>query len=251
MAVLANDELRGVIARKEALKKWRDKFIAPATQIIENAKALFNPALNALGQSETLLRAELQRWTVEQKRLADEERLKREAEERRLRHEAEAKAAADRAKAEQVAAEQRRLARAAEEARQKAVAEGNAKAAAAAAAEAAKLEEKAAATIENAEAKAAETIIAAQAAVTVASAPEKVAGFSLRDNWKAELLPGKGDRDVIPLIVDAIASGRTELLALLKLDMGAADKLAKALKKAMSVPGMQAVNRQTSMSRAA
>jgi hypothetical protein len=198
------------------------------------------------------LRAKLQDFTTEQKRLADEAERQRQAEERRVRQEAEAKAAAERAKAEQIAAEQRRQAEAAEAARRKAEAEGNAKAAARAAAEAATLQEKAVATIENADAKAAETIMAAQAALQLPPATaEKVAGFSLRDNWKAELHPGKGEYAVIALIVEAIANGRSDLLALLKLDMSAADKLAKALKGAMNVPGMLAVNRQTSVSRAA
>lgn len=251
MASLCNDELRSVIARTAALNKWRDKFIAPAKQIIENARALFNPALAALEASEKLLRGELQRWTNEQKRLADDARVKAEAEERRLRQEAEATAAAERARAHQQAEEQRRQAAAAEETRQKAVAAGNAKAAAAAAAEAAKCNERAAATLENANAKANEAIVAVQAALPVVAAPEKVGGFSLRDNWKLELLPGQDERAALPLIVAAIAGGRVELLALLTLNMSAGDKLAKALKQATNVPGMHAVNRQTSMSRAA
>jgi hypothetical protein len=44
-------------------------------------------------------------------------------------------------------------------------------------------------------------------------------------------------------IATAIAGGRTDLLALFKLDMSAANRLAKAQKKGMKVPGLQAVNR--------
>jgi len=251
MANVANADMRGAITRVAEIKALKAGFVAPAKTIIANAEALFDPAIEAQTLFAKGLRGKLEVWTVEQRRIADEARRVAEAEERRLRQEAEAKAAAERAKAEQQAADQRRQAAEAEERRKAAEAEGNAKAAAAAAAEAARLQEKAAATLENGEAKAAEAVMSAQAAVPVVAAPEKVAGFSLRDNWKGELLPGKTERDAIALIVDAIPDGRTDLLALLKLDMSAADKLAKALKKSMNVPGMQAVNRQGSMSRPA
>jgi len=253
MADIANRDMRESMARIEEIKALKAGFVAPAKQIIANAEALFDPAINARLAFATGLRRKLEMFTVEQKRLADEAKRKAEEEERRRRQEAEAAAAAERARAEQQAAEQRRQAAEAEEARKKAEAEGNKRAAAAAAAQAAKLQEKATATLANADAKATEALMAAQAALPLASAPlqEKVAGFSLRDNWKAELLPGKTERDAIALIVAAVAAGRSDLLALLKLDMTAADKLAKALKKAMNVPGMEAVNRQTSVSRAA
>ncbi len=258
MAKIANEEMRTSMARIEEIKALKAGFVAPAKQIIANAEALFDPAISARQAFATGLRRKLEAFTVEQKRIADEARMRQEAEDRRLRQEAEAKVAAERAKAEQVAAEQRRQAEAAEEARRKAEAEGNAKEAARAAAESAKMQEKAMATLENADAKAAETMMmAAQAALPLAPAAEKVAGFSLRDNWKAELLPGKTEEQALVLIVAAAAGvqaqdlKRVDLLAHLKRDPAAGDRLAKALKGAFNVPGLQSVNRQTSVSRAA
>lgn len=258
MADIANQDMRASLVRIEEIKKLKAGFVAPAKQIIANAEALFDPAINARQAFATGLRRKLEAFTAEQRRLADEARRRAEEEDRRRRQEAEAAAAAERARAEQLAAEQRRQVAAAEEARKTAEAEGNARAAAAAAAQAAKLEEKATATLANADAKVNETLMAAQAAApAVAPVAEKVAGFSLRDNWKAELQPGKTPDQAMALIISAIAGVpierfvRPELLPLCKLEMSAADKLAKALKKAMNVPGLEAVNRQTSVSRAA
>lgn len=257
MANIANGDMRASIVRIEEIKALKAGFVAPAKQIIANAEALFDPAIRARQAFATGLRAKLADFAIEQKRLADESRRRAEDEERKRRQEAEVKAAAERAKAEQIAAEQRRQAAEAEEARRKAVAEGNAKEAARAAAEAAKMQEKATATLENADAKAAETIMAAQAALPLVPAVEKVAGFSLRDNWQGELRPGVDEAGATALIVSGITGipadkfVRPDLLPLLKLDAGAGHRLAKALKNAFNVPGMQAVNRQTSVSRAA
>lgn len=261
MAELANTALRQSIERIAVIKEWKGGFVAPARQIIANAEALFDPAIAARQSFVAGIRGKLSAWTMEQQRLADEARRKAAEEERRVRQEAEQKAAAERARAEQVAAEQRRQAEAAEAARQKALAEGNAREAAKHAAAAAKLDEKAHATLANAEVKANETVMAAEAAIATAApviaAPLAPKGFGMRDNWKGEMLPGHAEADVVRAIVAAIAGVpadalvRPDLLPLLDLNTSNADKLAKALKKAFNVPGMQAVNRQTSVSRAA
>jgi ATPase subunit of ABC transporter with duplicated ATPase domains len=187
------------------------------------------------------------------KRLADEARRTREAEERRARQEADAKAAAERARAEEQAAAARKLAEEAEAKRVAAVAEGNKRAAAAAAAEKAKQEEQARSVIENGEAKAMELQLAAAAAPTTVVAPEpvKLAGFSTRENWVAEFAAGMREDDVKLALCQAIAGGRPDLLALLAIDMPAANRLAKAQKKNMHAPGLQAVNRPVATSRAA
>lgn len=252
VAELANRELRGVKERIERLKKLKAGFIAPAQQILDNANALFNPALLALAEAEKTLKLGLANWTLEQARIAEEARRRAQEEDRRRRQEAEAQAAAARAKAEQEAAEQRRIAREADEARLKAEREGNAKAAARAAAEAAKATEKAAAVVENAEAKAGELVLAAEsAAAPVVEAPRKVAGFSVRENWKFELAPDKSEAAALIAVVQAAAGARPDLLSLLKIDYSAGDKLAKAQKKMMSVPCFVAMNRPVSSSRAA
>jgi hypothetical protein len=253
MAVAANNELRACKARTTRLRELKAGFVAPAKQIIANAEALFDPAIEANIKAETYLKNQLTEFKMLEDRRAEEARRARVEEERRLRQEAEAKAAAERARAEEQAAAARKLAEEAEAKRLAAIAEGNKRAAAAAAAEKAKQEEKAQAAIETGEAKAQSAVLAASAAptTTVIPARTELDGFSTRDNWVAELLPDRDEDGVKFEIANAIAGGRTDLLALFKLDMAAANRLAKAQKKAMKVPGLQAVNRPVAASRAA
>ena len=89
--------------------------------------------------------------------------------------------------------------------------------------------------------------VAASAPVITATA--KVAGFSMRDNWQADFKPGVSEQQAVLEIARAIAAGRTELAPMLAVDMCAAAKLAKALKDAMNVPGLVAVNRPVGASR--
>lgn len=250
MADAANDELKSIKGRIAQVKKWREGFIEPAQKIMENARSLFNPAIQSLEAGEKFLKDALLTYTTEQQRLADEARRKAEEEARRLRQEAEAKAAAERARAEEQAREQRRIAQEAEERRKKAEAEGNARAAAAAAADAAKATEKAAAVVENAESKAQEAILTAAAApvAPVVEAP-KLAGFSSRDNWLAELKPGITEEQAVLEIAMEIAAGRRDLAAGLRLDMPTWNRLAKALKGAFNVPCLVAKNNPVAASR--
>ncbi|MCA3109864.1 MAG: hypothetical protein ING91_19325 [Rhodocyclaceae bacterium] len=252
MADIANDEMRQAKAQAKRLKELRDLFVAPAKQIIDTADGMFKPRMEALLKAEGIYKAKLLEWTAEQRRLADEARRKAEAEARRQREEAEARAAAERARAEQVAAQKRREAEEAEKARQQAEAEGNKRAAQAAAANAAKLEEEARQAAGRAEAKIAEvTLTAAAAAPVVAAVQTAPAGFSARKNWVAELENDVTAERAVQMIAKAIAEGRNELITLLKLDMSAATKLAKAQEQHMSVPGLRAVNRPIATSRAA
>lgn len=249
MAVEANTELQSVKGRIKQVKEWKSGFVAPAKQIIANAESLFDPALESLAQAEATLKAGLMTWqTAETKRIEDARRAQEEAD-RRARQKAEQEAAAIKAKADADAAEARRKAEEALQAQLKAVAEGDASAARAAAAEAAKQSEKAAAAIENGEMKSIQTEMAAAARVTapVETAPAKLAGFSTRDNWVVELA-APTEADAIKAIGAALAT-RPELIAMLKLDMPAAGKLAKALKHQFNVPGLKAVNKPVAASR--
>ena len=248
---------------KSTIKRFKEKkagFVAPAKQIIANAESLFDPTIDSLTQAEKYLKDQLTAYNIECERLADEARRRREEEERAARQKAEAAAAAERAKAEQQAAAARRAAQEAEERRQAAEREGNVRAAAAAAAAKAKAEEQARAVVENAESKATETILAASAKPsTVPVIPEapKLDGFSTRDNWVAELAPGCDEAKALRFVVAAIAGvdpeslKRPDLLVGVKLDMPAWNRLAKALKAGMSVPGIVAKNRPVAASRAA
>lgn len=76
-----------------------------------------------------------------------------------------------------------------------------------------------------------------------------LAGRHTRDNWTAELEPGKTDDDVKILLAAAITGGRTDLLPLLDINLGLASKLAKAQKSLMKVPGLRAVNNPLGVTR--
>ena len=250
MAVMANDELKNVKGRWKTLDDMRKKFVEPARQMIANAQEMFNPALDQYAMSEQVLKGKLSDWqTKEAERIAEENR-KREEEARIARQKAEQEAAAARARAEQEAQAARQRAAEAERQRQEAEAAGNAAAAKRAAAAAAKATEQAAAAIENGQAQANAAVMQAAAAETAPVAVKtEIKGFSMRDNWTAQLKAGGDENTAKTLICQAIASGRTELIALLALDMKSAGQMAKALKGAMNVPGLEAVNKPVAASR--
>ncbi len=279
MAQLANKELQDVKRRLKAVEDWRERFLAPVRQLTDTANEFFNPARAALKASEECLKTALLGWNrKEEERVAAERRAAEEAA-RRARAEAEARAAAERAKAEEQAREARQKAAAAEAERLRAAQEaerlrreGDAKAAAeqerlarAAAAERAKQEENERAKIEAGEARAQQVTMAAAAVQTPeVHATAKLAGFTPRDNWVTEDEPGRSEEELTLLLVMAAAgvgfdeqgkrvliAPRGELLALVKRDKSAANKLAKALKKAFNVPGMRAVNNPVAASRSA
>jgi hypothetical protein len=252
MAEVANDEMRQAKTQANRLKELRDLFVAPAKQIIETADGMFKPRMEELLKVEGIYKTKLLAWSAEQQRIAAEAKRQAEADARRLREDAERKAAADRARAEQEAADKRRESEAAEQARRKAEADGNQRASREAAARSARLSEEARQAEESAERKASErTMVAAAAAPVVAPTKTAPAGFSSRKNWVAEIAEGLNEQDTIRLIARAITSGRNDLLTLLKLDMSAANKLAKAQEQHMSVPGLVSVNRPIATSRAA
>lgn len=265
MAELANTELRGVIGRKKEIEQLRRGFVQPAKDIIANAEALFDPALQRLAAAEAHLKGLLSDWTQKEQARIESERRQAEEAARRARAEADAKAAAERARAEEQARKAREEAQAAERARAEAEAKaraaresGDKEAAAkaereaqAAAAERARKEEEERERIASAEARATQAQMeaaAAPVAKSVASAVPK--GFGVRDNWVAEIEPGKTEQDVIRAIAAKLAD-RPDLIGLLKLNTSAANSMAKALKANAAIPGMQSVNRPVSTSRAA
>lgn len=276
MAQELSDEMGSIKRQIAAIEKLRKDFVEPAQKIIENARSLFNPALEALREAETVCKQGLGVWhEKEQRRIADET-AKREAEERRARQEAEAKAAAERAKADEIARQKEAEARAAAEQRARAEAQereaaeakrraqeaGDKEAAKIAAdqerkareqaqaqaATEAKANEQAQAAVENGAAKAAQIQVAAAAMVSAPMVAAKIAGHTMRDNWIAKLAPKIPDHDAAKkLIVEAAAGGRSDLYGLILIDDKSMDKMAKALKGAMSVPGYQAVNEPKSV----
>jgi len=249
MAVAANEELKSIKRRIKIVTEWRAKFIEPANTMVENANALFNPALESLAAGESLLKVGLQSFQAKEAARIEQERRAAEEVARKARQEAEQKAAAERARAAQQAEEANRQAAEAEQARLKAVAEGNSRAAAAAAAESARLQEKAQSIVETGEAKAEAVQIAA---ATMEAAPvatvTKIAGFTTRKNWIAEL--ATDEQTAKKLICEGIAAGRTELYSMIDINMPAANKMAKALEGNFNVPGLKAYNNPVAASRA-
>jgi hypothetical protein len=244
MAQAAADERKDLARRIDAIKAAQKSFVEPAQKIIENARALFNPAIAGLTAARDLLGAGLLAWDTKEKARIAKEREEREAEERRARQKADQEAAAARARAEAQAAEQRRIAAESEEARQKALREGNARAAAAAAAAAAKATEKAEAVIEEGNVAATQAHVAVTAVAAPAPAAVKIAGSSVRENWVAKLNPGLTEDDAKALIVKEAATN-PQMLGVLKLDTSAINRLAKALKGTMRVPGYTAKDEPT------
>ena len=161
MANAASAAIRRNKARIEEIKAAKAAFVAPAKQIIANAEALFDPAIQARLDFDTGMRNKLLTWTDEQAKLVAERRARVEAADRERRQAAEAAAAALRRKAEEEAAELRRKADEAAKAAAAAKEAGDAKAAAKLAAQAAAIEIKADAKIENADIAATVAVFAA------------------------------------------------------------------------------------------
>lgn len=247
MAQALADERRAWAAKIDMLSKWEAGALAPAKKALEEMKVWVANQFGAKRADYTAARElagqKLLAWDQAEKARIAREQAEREALARKLRQEAEAKAAAEQAKAQAIAAEKRKKEQEALEAQRKAEAEGNARAAREAAARAAKAAEEANAAVENGNAKAQEVQLQAAAQVTAPVAePVKIAGQAVKDNWVAELAAGLTEDDAKRLIAIA-AVERPELLGLIKLDMTAVNRMAKALKGVMHVPGFTAANR--------
>jgi hypothetical protein len=222
-------------------------YVKPAQDIIAQARLDWKPAIEANEAAYKILGDKLLTYQAEEERRAAEARREAEEAQRKARQEAEAKAAAERAKADEQARELRRKAQEAEEAQRKAIAEGNAKAAAKAAADAAKAAEQANAVVENAEAKATEAVLEAAAMPAAqVEAPAKLAGFSSRKNWGAEL---SSTEEAAVKAIAATLEAHPERIALLSLNMKAANAMAKALESNFNIPGLRAVNNPVAASR--
>ena len=275
MAQALADERRMWAKRIDRMEAMKKDLIAPAKEALEKMRERLSKWFDAPLQDLTLARdlagQKLLTWEKsEQDRIA-REKVAADAEARRVRQEAEAKAAAERARAEEAARIEREKA-ATEEAERKRQAdeaerlrrEGDLKAAAeadrkakAAAAEGAKAQEREQSALETGAARAEQVQIEAAAQVS-AAAPvatvTKISGSALKDNWGAELKAGVTIEQATALIIGAIAGvdpkdfKRVDLIALLELDVAPRsplNKLAAALKGAMSVPGFVAVNKQS------
>lgn len=271
MAVIVNGNLQDVKRRLKVVEEWDERFAAPIRQLEETRTALFGPAKKALLAAEAHSKTLLKDWTEKERvRVAAENRAREDAA-RRAREQAERDAAAARARAEEAARKARQEAEAAEAERRRQEAEavrlreaGDKKAAAdaerkaqAAAAEKAKREEEERQRQAEGERKAAEIQMAAAAAAEAApavAAPQKLAGYSERKNWVAELDDDTTVDQALEKVICAIAgvekcTGRRDLMSLTTLDMKQANKWAKAQESKFSVPGLKSRNAPISSSK--
>lgn len=243
---VAAGALANIKGRWQTVEEQRVALKAPSLEGGRRVDAFFAPPLQALSEAEEVVKAKLDVYDKEQKRLAAveqarlddlarKEREKREAEARETQRVADEKAATARREAEA----QRRAAEEALQAAEEAKRAGDA-AAAAIAAKAAqdatraaqKLDTKAATT----EQRGAERVefLSQQAASIVAPTVQidipKVAGLSTRKAYKAKVT------DLLAL-VKAIAEGRAPL-AYVMANEPVLNKMASALKEQMDIPGV-------------
>ena len=277
MYTVAANALAMIKGRWKAVDTEREELKAPSLEGCRRVDNFFRTPLTALKEAENVIKLKLDDWDKEQRRLAaaeqarlDEiarkEREKRQAEAREAQRKADEKAAAERKAADdqrRAEEEQRRKAQEAENARlraerdaaeakargdrearekaEKAAKEAQAQAAAAekaardAASKATTLETRAATTEQRGAERA--DMLNQQAASVVAPVVQvnvpTVKGLSSRKNYKAKVT------DLMTL-VKAVAEGKAPLAYLLA-NESVLDKMAKALKEQMNIPGVELV----------
>ena len=246
MAQAASDERTTLAKRIDALKAREKKFLEPARAIIEEAKELFKRPIATLEAAREQIGKYWLAWDTAEKARAAAAQALIDEEARKIRQKAEQDAAAARAAAAQRAEAERQKAQEAEQRRLDAIASGNKAAAAKAASDAAKSNERAQAALENGDAAAQAIQTEAVASMPVAEqiSPVKIAGTSVRENWIPVLNQGMTEASALELIIKEAATD-PQLRGLLKLDQPALNKLAKALKTAMRVPGYTAKDAPT------
>lgn len=244
MANLVGIELSSLRERWADIEAKRQKYIAPAQEIIDQANADHQPALKAIKAADQYLAGLLSRWQTKQERIADESRREAERMAREARAKQERELAAERVRLE---TEARQVAEAASKAMTAAAEKGDAKAVGAAVA----MAEESLQLRDAADAKAQEQIELATEPLHVApvAEPIKVANVEMRAHWVCER-DGSDDEVKAKLVLGmvclsggSIVINRRELLALLDLNIASANKKASAEKQLFNVPGMRAVNK--------
>ncbi len=242
----ANDVLKNMRAAAKKLEEDRVSLKAPSLEACRRVDGFFNGKIQLLTDSAAVLKAKIAGYLddKEQKRKAEEARLKAiaDAERKRLEDEARKKdeaAAAARAKAAQEAENARKASEEAERKRAAAEAEGNAKAAAKAAEESARQAEKAKSAIAAGEAKATglettavqtrDVAATVSSAASVPTAGAKPKGFSSRKVWSCEVVNLKA-------LVEAVAAGKQPIHLLLP-NESALNGIARAAKAQFAVEG--------------
>lgn len=251
-------------AHLKNLKRAEDEVSAAKSELLDPIKAWIekwiSPTHRSIKAAIEHCDAKLLAWTkAEQERVARERAAAEEAD-RKARAEAVARAAAEEARARQAAEQKRREEAEAERKRKEAEESGNKREAEKQAALSARLREEAEAREQRGreEAERIRYEAAARAPTEVQEAP-RVSGFSTRKNWKARLAPNTTEDQAILKIAAGIfglkiverggkgpyefsETARSELVAMLKIDMVAANKAAKALEANFNIPGLEAWN---------
>jgi len=280
MAQALADERRSWAKRIDQIEAMKKDLFSPVKKAVEDMRAKlstwFDAPLADLNAARDLAQTKLLAWQKSEEERVARAKAAAEAEARRIRQEAEKKAAEERAKAAEL--ERQKNERARQEAEAKAKAEAEARAAAERARLAREAGDKEAARIAAEEQRKAETEARSRAAAEAKATAEaeaaasngaakaneleaqgaaassavapvvevaKIAGQALKANWVAVLEDGVTEDQAKLKIVQAIAAGRSDLMPLLVLDTaprGPLNKLAAALKEAMTVPGFKAKN---------
>lgn len=270
MAVFAQDRLNAAIAFGREFKARRDRLFVPALQIIEEAKAQCDPAINNAARAEQIYRKKLGDYQAEAKKKLEDQRRQQEEEARRAREQAEREAAAAKAKGDEAArkareeaaraaAERERQeaeARRAREAGDKTAAAAAERKAQAAAAEQAKKEEEERQRREAGEREAERLQMEAAARAQTRPAPEAQKIGGTRETWAGGFADDcKGDTDetreidAIEKIAKAIASGRRECIAYMKLHWPSINKAASSQKGLFNVPGLKSISSSSFVNR--
>jgi hypothetical protein len=228
--------------RIDQVKSVYNDLIEPAQLIKEKAGKYCNPALEDMTRARDIQRTKLGVWQQNEQARVAKARAEQEAKEREVRQRSEKEAALKQAKADAIVSERRREAERAEERRVEAEKAGNAAAIRKAMQDKIKAEQGAFKAQEDAQHEVNRIHMETAAQIHTPINVTKIDGVTMRANWVAR--PTSFDEDDSKLaLINAIASGdKPELIVFLKLNMPAINKMAKAMKNNLVIPGFKAVN---------
>lgn len=221
LAEAAAEDLGAIKAKIKELNEQRLSMTRPLDESKKRIMELFAGPLSTLEQAENDMKRSIGDWHARERARLEAERKAQEEAARKAREALEAQHREERARLEAERIEAERKAR-------EASASGDADAAAAAAVQASVKAAEAAAAQEQA---AIQNMAMAAMVPATAAAPEKLAGISTRQDWKAEVV------DLMAL-VKAVAAGEASI-ELLEANTKEIGKRAKALRQEFKAPGIR------------
>lgn len=264
MYEFAADDLKKVKTLMKRVEEQRTGQVGPLNAEVKRINAEFKAPMEFLENAEKVLKGKMLTWSQEQERIAEEKRRIAEDAARKERARVEAEARAQAAEAERQAREHAAAEAAKRKAEEEAIeaqrqadeaaANGDKEAAALAFAAIEKADrERVEAEAAAAQARIAQEQAAAEAAahemtsLVVSAAPvqtsSKVSGISTSKSWKARITDKAA-------LIKYIAE-HPELLEWVEIKMTGPNGMAKALKQAMKIPGVEAYPDVTVSARAA